>query len=278
MESVNCLQPLMRCRYGIKPWIEALLDNEAVIPSDHRRRTDITPPPPFFKKLDSDKLELAPQLTPSGGRRRSTRSMSPSKRMTPRKNRAAKSSVRESPLKKEVTPAPIYETEELSTVTTEETTLTSTAPVITNGSSSSTRAKTTPVERDVQPDINPVKVQVDEEVETSGDVAIKTTHVKVELPLGVSGQPPSAESTEEMLARAREMVEEAKKLETGPPTVSKRKAGDEEVEGDDEEGQERRAKKAKVVADQLRKEKVKTRALIGLTASLALGALLPYFM
>ncbi|TGZ82355.1 hypothetical protein EX30DRAFT_339641 [Ascodesmis nigricans] len=253
--------------YGILPWIEALLDNEPVMPSDHRKRCDITPPPPYFRPGELDKAAaLAPPLTP-GTRRRSTRSMSPGKRVSPRKSRASKAApVRESPLKKEVTPISETQEEEVASITTTaETILTSVVPTV-NGHS-----LTTPVKKD-----QPVSVEVGEEVETNGDVAVKTTHVKVQLPPGVSGEPPSAESTEAMLARAREMVEEAKKIDSQSPAASKRKAeDDEEVDAEEEE---RKAKKAKVLEEQLRKERVKNRALIGLTATLALGALLPYVL
>jgi hypothetical protein len=84
---------------------------------------------------------------------------------------------------------------------TEETSVetTSTIPTLTNGEFMQSTSVTTPVKKEPS-----LKVEVDEAVETNGDVEVKTTHVKLELP--TSGEPPSPESTEEMLAKAREMV------------------------------------------------------------------------
>jgi len=119
---------------------------------------------------------------------------------------------------------------------------------------------------------------------TNGDAEVKTTHVKVELPQA-AGEPPSPESTEEMLAKAREMVAEARKLE-GESIAPKRKAEDIVKDGEEEEdtgeteegGDAPQTKKAKVLVDQLRKERVKTRAWMGLSATLAIGAILPYVL
>jgi hypothetical protein len=260
--------------YGIRPWIEALLSNDPVLPSDHRKRSSITPPPPFFHGVDSESVSITspgPALS-----RRSTRSTSPGKRaltVTPRKSRASKtSSAKETPLKKKVTP--ILEAEEITTVTTtEEITLTPTS--LPNGTGLSA---TTPVKKQVT-----AIVEVDEEVKISGDTEMKTTHLKVEMPQ-TAGEPPSPESTAEMIARAREMVAEAVKIEGDFSSPVKRKAveiveGEDESKYEDEESSEqRKAKKSKFLDAELRREKIKSRALLGLTATLAIGALLPYVL
>ncbi|KAK6596050.1 KilA-N domain-containing protein [Botrytis cinerea] len=108
-------------------------------------------------------------------------------------------------------------------------------------------------------------------------VAAATNNVleQVEMPAGTPDLP-LPEDTEAMIAKAKEMVEAAVKQDAGIPTRSKRKA--EEYEEDEEEEETLEvgtAKKVKVAAD-LKKERVKTRALIGLSATLAIGAMIPY--
>lgn len=268
--------------YGMRVWIEALLDNEAVVPSDHRKR-NITPPPPYFKPTESDAGSVSSSTAPpsAAARRRSTRSASPSKRLgtsTPRKTRASKA--KDSPLKKEVAPATIAEDDEeeevtlTATETTTTLTTTETIPVLTNGNiPSSGVSLTTPVKSDPI-----IRVEVDEEIETNGDVEVRTTHVMVELP--ADGEIPTPENTENMIAKAREMVAEAYKtdLTSDMPTPGKkRKAEDiataddeDEDEGDVEDVDTKRVKKSKI-EEELKREKVKNRALIGLSTVLAIG-------
>jgi len=125
-----------------------------------------------------------------------------------------------------------------------------------------------------------VKVKVDTDVEVNGDIETTHTHVQVEMPAG-SPELPLPEDTEAMIAKAKEMVEAAVKgQELAVSTSSKqlkRKAEEVEEEvGEEEETLEPApAKKAKVDSA-LKKERVKTRALIGLSATLAIGAMIPY--
>ncbi|KAI7641362.1 hypothetical protein KC318_g21887 [Hortaea werneckii] len=125
---------------------------------------------------------------------------------------------------------------------------------------------------------------------TSEDVAEdeEKTKVNIELPAG-NPDLPIPNDTEAMLREARRMVKEAEELSAADgdegssnsnrPSKPKRKA-EEMIEDDDEVGLEGprsgpAAAKRTRVEIKLRKEKIKKRAAVGITASLALGALVP---
>lgn len=121
-----------------------------------------------------------------------------------------------------------------------------------------------------------VTVNVQSAVEDDGEVETTHTTVSVKMPAG-SPDLPLPESTEEMVAKAKEMVEEAKKLEgSSSKTASKRKAEVLDEDEDDEETQVngtevQPAKRTKLMEQEVRKQKVRNRALMGVAASLAIG-------
>ena len=135
---------------------------------------------------------------------------------------------------------------------------------------------------DVLEESDKVTVNVDSAVEVNGDVETTHTTVQVKMPAG-SPELPLPETTEEMIAKAKEMVEEARKLEGESSRASgKRKA--EELESDDEEEEgnagdtatsSNPAKKAKIMEQEVKKQKVRNRALIGVAATLAVGFVTP---
>lgn len=265
--------------YQISTWIRALLDNQ---PIDINLGKDVTPkaisPPPRY---------TAPALLPRTTR--STRSASPSKITTlppstpgrkiasPRKaktprastlgdshSKAANNSLQET-LKQaaEAEPEANSEAESADEKKADGANQTK-ADAVKSGSGEELK----------------VRVNVDTDVEVNGDVETTHTHVEVEMPAGLP-ELPLPEDTEGMIAKAKEMVEAALKAEaasakgvTRSSKSSKRKAEviEEEEEGDEDEILETGpiVKRTKVESE-LKKEKVKKRALIGLSATLAVG-------
>lgn len=123
-----------------------------------------------------------------------------------------------------------------------------------------------------------VKVEVETQRLPSpdGDEEIERTKVNVEMP----ASHPDLElpdNAEEMLEKAREMVAEANSVGGARPKSpkGKRKAAD-ALDAEDGEGSAqpvvKRAKKAEL---EIRKERIKRRALTGIVASLAIGAMIP---
>ena len=267
--------------YKITPWIRALLDSAkiSVTNAADSPPKSITAPPKF--DLDMAQLSLVPP-TPSSIPRsaRSRRSSSPTK-----SSKRGTASPRKRTTKSKL---------EVVEVTDERKDLT-------NGHSAETKKediaiKTTEFEPNVtlepREEDPSVKVTVEEKVKTTKKgVQTKHTTTEVELPIASGGKPPSAEEIAQMLDSAKEMVqqhkEEAVEKDGTPAKKSKRKAGDisvaekDEKKDDESKPEEQpRAKKVKTEAE-LRKEKVKNRALLGLTATVAVGyaySVLPTFL
>ena len=92
------------------------------------------------------------------------------------------------------------------------------------------------------------------------------------MPIGFP-ELPLPERPEEMIETARAMVEEAKKADgEGSSSKSKRKAEEMDEESDGSADNELQpAKKARLLKEELKKEKVRTRALLGVAATLVIG-------
>lgn len=254
--------------YQISPWIEALLDNTPieVNPTKDGSPKPISSPPVFIKSPKIKALdELAPPA-PTLGHGRSRRSASPSKIASPKKNGTASTRSRKSKKADSSEPSAKLASKNLQKALK---------------SASEEAEKTIEVQSNAETEIKDepvVRVNVDTDVVVKGDTETTHTHVEVEMPAG-SADLPLPEDTEAMIAKAKEMVEAAVKSqeENGQAVVAKKpKRKAEEIEEDDEETGEGAstpapaAKKAKVESE-LRKEKVKTRALIGISATLVVG-------
>ncbi|KAJ6258970.1 hypothetical protein Dda_5865 [Drechslerella dactyloides] len=291
--------------YHCRVWIEALLDERPVHVAS--RNKTVTPPPLYRpSSADSESAAALPSATnslraaapASGG----SRTASPGRKIAPlRKSRAAKASAIKEQLsvdsdpKSEKAPAPATEADTPAssngdTNSTVATTVTSTVTTVkteeveeeeeeessTNGAEPSAPEATseTVVKSEIEEEDIKAEVVVETTKETKGDVVVESTHVKVELqPL--SDAPLLPESPEEMIAKAKEMVEEAMKDASEPVGVKKRKIEESTPEIPDIDtldiNSPKKSKRARVM-DVLKEEKFQQRALIGIGATVALGS------
>jgi len=274
--------------YKIVPWIRALLDPSdiSITPGvDNSPPKKIAAPPKFFTAQPT----LAPAAPAPTRSMRTRRSVSPTKSTGSTKRAIA------SPRKRRVASSQ-------SSGATETSPSESQAPTLVNGEIPSqipvpVFAKPTVTKIEAEDDIvkiesiekepavvlqpteeePKIKVQFDEETKIGEDgEEVKHTKVEVEVPL--LGDIPSAEDAAKMVAEAKAMVEAAAKTiaEDSPaPSKSKRKADEIAVDESEkkEEGatEQPQAKKVKTELE-LRREKIRKRAYLGLTATFAVGA------
>lgn len=253
-------QPLMRNtaleladEYGIKLWIAALLDPEPITHGNGDPKKMIRSPPNYNLDSAANSIGRTPvrsAVKETGNGRRSTRgvrsmrSVSPSKaQVTPRKiatprrsrtTRGVKASVEENTAIEE-------ESEHV------------------NGD------KEEKVKVEVTSTLVPDENGVEQVEQTKLKVHLPTDHPDLKQP----------EDIQEALAQAREMVEIAKSIPGAGSSSSKgkRKAA-EMAEADEErenEAASRMVKRVKPVEVELRKEKIRRRALTGIVASVAFG-------
>ncbi|KAL2066358.1 hypothetical protein VTL71DRAFT_2429 [Oculimacula yallundae] len=267
--------------YQIVPWIKALLDNTPIETNPTKDATPktISPPPTFLMPQES---LAAP--TPSRGRPR--RAASPSKIASPRKTagttrtrktRGTSESVRSESVEPSVQTASENFNKSLKAAAEE-----------TNGDAEAKAGAETEAKaeddkpKEEQKEEPVVRVHVDTDVEVKGDSEITHTHVEVEMPVGYA-ELPLPEDTEAMIAKAKEMVEAAVKAQNEEPTALPRRSKRKVEEVEDEENEDETdalvqgpAKKVKTEVAELKKERIKTRALLGISATLVLGAAVQY--
>ena len=242
--------------YGIIPWIHALLDSEPIVQTSEDPKAKSISPPPKFKFTAGDKLYLPP---PNGTPARGARAATPKSRGRPRASSPEKKGSPQKNIKK---PRATKASKEANAATARE----ASASLQADLHSAASIADSESVNGEM------VKVDVESTIEKKGDTETTTTNVKIEMPKDAP-EISLPESPEQMIQQAKEMVEAAKKIdgEAGPSSL-KRKA--EELDDDSDESGDNElqpAKKARLLEEQLKKQKVRSRALIGVAATLTIG-------
>ena len=242
--------------YGIVPWIHALLDPAPIPSASEDSKTKSISPPPKFKFTAGDKAHL-PQTngTPARGARAGT----PKARGRPKAGSPEK---RASPQKSMKKPRATKAAKDANAAATREANASLQAAL--DGAASVADSESVSGDK--------VKIDVKTNVETNGDTETTTTNVKIEMPKEVA-ELPLPENPEEMIEKATEMVAEARKKDgQGSSSKSKRKA--EELDDEDDEksaGEEQPTKRTRLLEQQVKKQKIRTRAIIGVTATLVVG-------
>ncbi|KAJ5098358.1 hypothetical protein N7532_005359 [Penicillium argentinense] len=129
------------------------------------------------------------------------------------------------------------------------------------------------------------ELEVTAQAETADQASTTQTTVSLDVPISLPEVPMSAAETQEMIAKAQEMVEDAIKTqatdgvpaETTATVTKKRKPTDEDDEETAAEAAQR-TKKAKVLEDKLKRERVRNRALFGVSAAFALAYVIPFVL
>ncbi|OXV11001.1 hypothetical protein Egran_01238 [Elaphomyces granulatus] len=285
--------------YHMFDWVRALLDPAEIVQTSAAVKKQITPPPRFEMRPLENLAQFAP--TP---RTRSRRSASPSKTpsgkklLTPRKPRQTRAAKETSTAVSNAASAALLQTsldtaawtgdsesvdgaiETFSEVNGEEQTGEELK------AKKDTRSKMKKAAAPIADEM--VKVDVESTVGTPNGIETAQTMIAVEMPVALPDLPPTAD-TEEMIAEAKRMVEEATIPHTedaeagGEPSddnASKKRKSEELVEESERAADSPTppAKKARILEDKLRRERVRNRALIGVTATLALAAAIPYFL
>lgn len=232
------------------PWIRALVDDAPIAKNTDDPQKSISPPPKFVFAAN-DKTHLPPP-TPRGS--------TPRARGRPRASSPAKPS----------TPAPKSPRKARTTKAAKESNAVHAREASASLQSALNDAASIADSESVDGD--KVRVDVESVVKVNGDTESTSTKVKIEMP-GGSADLPLPESPEAMIQKAKEMVEEAKKLDgEGSGRASKRKAEELDDEDDEEwDGVLQPAKKTKLLEQEIKKEKVRKRALFGVAATLAIG-------
>ncbi|KAL1888816.1 hypothetical protein Sste5346_009294 [Sporothrix stenoceras] len=282
--------------YDILPWIRALLD-AADIPVSGPPAADGSPskkiaPPPKFVLVPNQPSLVPPTPTSLPRSARSRRSVSPTKSSTgtTTKRERAIASPRKRSTKAAAAAAAAAASQETSVASTE-----STPAPQANGDAKDVLPSVE--EEDVKKEAKKEKKEKKHSKKKSDASVADKVFTAASDGDALFAKAPSAEESARLIAEAKEMVASAANDAADAASAAasavvssvkkgKRKA-EEQITKDDEEGKENagegaattqpRAKKAKT-EDQLYREKVRNRALFGISATLAVGAAIPFVM
>ncbi|KAJ5674609.1 uncharacterized protein N7477_004543 [Penicillium maclennaniae] len=289
--------------YKMYDWVRALLDPTEIVQSPSTSKKQITPPPKF--DLPEDDRALA--------QRRSRRSVSPSKKTTsPRKSRKA-GSAKDAPstpstaaannsLQEALSLTAAMESDELPVFEMEEIEVKTTESPKKKGRKSRKAAeaeeeKEEDMEKETKKDEKEAKKE-EKKTEKKKKAAAKETETEVEvnetteatptgksilttlsddMPVSLAEMP--SPSAKDMLAEAKAMVASVSGHSEGSPSgkVTKKRKPEEDDDEETVAESAQRVKKAKVLEDKLKRERVRNRALFGVSAAFALAASIPYF-
>ncbi|KAI7976682.1 hypothetical protein EIK77_009913 [Talaromyces pinophilus] len=264
--------------YQMLDWVRALLDSTDIIQTPASSKKPITPPPKFEMPPLENLTELNPTSRTRSRRSASPVKSSPKKTVSPRKSRAPRATKESSVAATTAASASLQAALDGAADRKEEPNGTAEDTDAAVAETTETKPKKSRSKKQAAVD-EKVTVNVESTTEVKDDVETTQTNVTVEMPVTLPDLPP-AEDTQAMIAQAQKMVEEANKLQdqdataesSSPKAAKKRKSDD--VEEDEEENADKPAqptKKARVLEDKLRKERVRNRALVGVTAALTLA-------
>lgn len=265
--------------YQMYDWVRALLDPTDIAQSPSSAKKKITPPPRF----DLPAVESPAQLSPVAARTRRGRSASPSKKaVSPRKPRATKAAKESNSAATTAANASLQSALEGSvngtveeSVEVDEETKQEDVNEKKKTRKTTKSKKAVPVADTEDEEEKKAEVAVDESVSRKGKKSgTEQTTFSVEMPISFLPDAPSAEDTQQMIAKAKEMVQDAvndgnETAESSSKAAKKRKTEDLSEDEEDEETKALRTKRAKVLEEKLKKERVRNRALVGVTAAFA---------
>ena len=264
----------------MRHWIEALLDPAPIEKGNKDKTTTHIAMPPKFDLENASPAQLPVQSGVRSTRARSTRSVSPSKMATPSRKMATPRKARST---RSAAKPDVPKGEDLFESTKATTPSTALQNIIANGATPSDSAASPLLNGDAKENDGKgaevkdgtVRIEVQETVETNGNIQTRSTNVTIDVPHSHPALPEPEDPTA-MIEEAKKMVEEAQKLDALSSTdvikISKRKV--DEVVDQAELAAERPSKATKLAyttEEKLTKEKVTRRALVGLGVMAAIG-------